>query len=208
VLCLANVLAAFCIAVFAQFPDVALVPAPAPAPASAPAVAAAGLPAPTLTDCPDSACFRGPTVLITYRSSTISLNTTNATSVDFVTFEPPVLPGLVLLNYGPRLGLYVYKATEANVSVSTLCTTLMQQYPVIQICEADATISLNQQPRAVPNPPPSATPNDPLFAQQYALTAPKIPDVWKGGNYGDKRVRACIIDSGESFFTSLFVVFC
>lgn len=186
----------------ASGPSIFLVPAPAPAPGP---VAELASPAPACTaDCP-----QGPNVLITYRSSTVSLNTTcddtqgtncNTTDggvVDFVTFVPPALPNLVLVSVGLRIGLYVYKATEPDVSVPLLCSNLMQQFPVVQICEADGTISLNQQPRPVPNPPTSATPNDPLYPQQYALTAPKIPDVWKGGNFGDKRVRACVIDSGE-----------
>lgn len=136
----------------------------------------------------------GPMILITFRGGRVSLNITNST--DYVTPAPPSLPGLILVNEAPFLGTRYYRITDGTTDVTVKCQSLLRDFPQIQICEPDVKVGLNQVPVPVPNPPPSATPNDPLLSSQYALTAINVAETWSSGNFGDKRVRVCLIDSG------------
>ena len=44
------------------------------------------------------------------------------------------------------------------------------------MCEPDFKVSVDA---------PSATPNDPLYNQQWNMQAIKVPTVWSGGQLGD-----------------------
>lgn len=133
-------------------------------------------------------------ILIKFRSSTVSVG---ENGTDYNTLPPPDLPGLVLLSEAPFLGIRVYAIVGNANNPTVVCTRLQSQYSQIQYCDLNASIKLHQQLAPVPNPPPLAAPNDSLFPSQYSLSAIGIPDVWKTGNFGDKRVRVGIIDSGE-----------
>ena len=161
------------------------VPAPAPAPS-------VGEAAPYGEGAPLAAPSSMPNilrVLIKFTDSTISLN---STGTDFTNVREPPLPGLALVGQASYLGILIYESTDAQTmdDAATVCASIMQQFQNVQFCEPDSQVELDQ------NPTPSATPNDPLYSTQWDYPQIGVPTVWKGGNFGDKGVRVCVIDSG------------
>ncbi len=53
----------------------------------------------------------------------------------------------------------------------------------ITVCEPDFKVSVDG---------PSATPNDPLYNQQWNMQAIKVPTVWSGGQFGDPNRQVCV----------------
>ncbi len=128
-------------------------------------------------------------VLIKFTDSTISLN---STGTDFTNVEEPPLPGLALVGRASYLGILIYESTDAQTmdAAPAVCALIMQQFSSVQFCEPDSQVQLDQDATT------SATPNDPLFSTQWDYPQIGVPTVWKGGNFGDKGVRACVVDSG------------
>lgn len=52
----------------------------------------------------------------------------------------------------------------------------------ISVCEPDFKVSVDAA---------SATPNDPLYNQQWNMQAIKVPTVWSGGQFGDPNRQVC-----------------
>ena len=63
----------------------------------------------------------------------------------------------------------------------------MCRHAEITVCEPDFKVSVDT---------PSATPNDPLYNQQWNMQAIKVPTVWSGGQLGDPQRQVCFLQAG------------
>jgi subtilisin family serine protease len=78
----------------------------------------------------------------------------------------------------------------------------MEMQPTIAQCDPDSTVSLNAAapaPSSSPNTTDggSATPNDPLYSQQYGLHNINASTFWSAQkSYGNRQITICHVDSG------------
>ncbi|CAL5226790.1 g9651 [Coccomyxa viridis] len=90
---------------------------------------------------------------------------------------------------GSIVPLEVFAVNNSTLSPHQLCEYLQKFNPEISVCEPDFKVSVDAA---------SATPNDPLYNQQWNMQAIKVPTVWSGGQFGDpnRQVRVCMVDTG------------
>ena len=86
-----------------------------------------------------------------------------------------------------RLGIKVFELTDPSMTIEEACTELEAEDETIGSCEGDSTVSIDQG---------VAAPNDPLYSQQYYLSATNTPAAWQAGHFGDASVRVCATDTG------------
>ena len=129
------------------------------------------------------ACLAQQRILVTYVDAAVSINATT-----IATLPAPPLPADIRLVYDlARLGIKVFELTDPSMTIEEACTELEAEDETIGSCEGDATVSIDQG---------VAAPDDPLYSQQYYLSATEAPAAWQAGHFGDASVRVCTIDTG------------
>ncbi|EIE18942.1 subtilisin-like protein [Coccomyxa subellipsoidea C-169] len=95
---------------------------------------------------------------------------------------------------GSIVPLEVFQVNTSLLSPQALCEFLIKFNPEITICEPDQKVKVEA---------PSATPNDPLYAQQWNMKAIGVDKAWAKGQLGDpqrrvstSQVRVCMVDTG------------
>ncbi|CAK0786319.1 hypothetical protein CVIRNUC_009532 [Coccomyxa viridis] len=93
---------------------------------------------------------------------------------------------------GSIVPLEVFAVNNSTLSPQKLCQSLQKNNPEITVCEPDFPVKTDA---------PSATPNDPLYNQQWNMAAIKLPTVWQAGQFGDpqRQVRVCMVDTGIDY---------
>lgn len=112
---------------------------------------------------------------------------------DTTTRFPPPPPGAELVADAPFLGYQVFRLADTSMSVSEYCMDLEMNDDEVEYCEPDSEISLIEQ-----SPQNTATPNDPLYKNQYDLPKIKATGLWQQGAFGAKEVLVCFPDTGTS----------
>lgn len=127
------------------------------------------------------------TVIIKFKTIGLSVNG----SVDSQTLFPSPPPGVHLIADLPFLGYQVFGLDDPSESAVDYCAELEEEDDSVQFCEPDSEVGLV-------NEAASATPNDPLFGQQYNIPAINLPAVWELGVFGSTNVSVCFPDTGSS----------
>lgn len=144
-------------------------PAPAPFPAPAPS---------------------GQLLTIGFSDPGVEVNSTGTEGGGF----PPVPAGLTVVREAPAIGLVIC-ALDPTVPLSPadFCARLLATDASIAICEPDtATATISQAA-----PQTSASPDDPLYAQQYSLRSIGLPAAWSSAQlFGSTAIHVCVIDTG------------
>lgn len=148
-------------------------PAPAPAPAPLPE------PAPS-----------GQLLTIGFSDPGVEVNSTGAEGGGF----PPLPPGLTLVREAPAIGVVICALDpDVPLSPAEFCSRLLATDASIAICEPDtATATISQSGQR-----PSASPDDPLYGQQYSLRSIGLPAAWSSAQlFGSTAIHVCVIDTG------------
>ncbi|CAL8463962.1 g3497 [Coccomyxa elongata] len=136
-------------------------------------------------------CCRGEGVFDNFRLLIQRPNSAGVFSGDFNggKTEADPLSALQRTFAGSIIPLEVFNVNASLLSPQALCRYLQKFNPEITVCEADQRVQVET---------PSATPNDPLYAQQWNFKAINMQKAWATGQYGDpqKRVRVCMVDTG------------
>ena len=119
-------------------------------------------------------------VWVQYGDVSLVLNETTIGSQPTVTLPDSVVDTIPL----PALGLDIY-IVEGDPNEA--CAELLDTIPGISSCEADVTISLDAG---------SASPDDPLYAQQSQFQLSNYPAAWAAGYFGASGIKACVVDTG------------
>ncbi len=126
------------------------------------------------------------TVIIKYKDVGLSVNSTTDSSTLF----PPPPPGVHSVADLPYLGYQIFELDDKTESAADYCAELEQDDSNVEFCEADSEVSLISEQ--------SATPNDPLYSQQYNIPIIDLPAVWKEPVFGSTNVSVCFPDTGSS----------
>ena len=121
-------------------------------------------------------------------------------SQEIDSLSPPIPPGLTLVRAAPAIGLFICSLDDdVTLTPADFCARLELSDPSVAFCEpndAAATIEQASAPNAT-NQNPSATPNDPLYSQQYSLRSIGLPAAWSSSKlFGSTSVKVCMVDTG------------
>ncbi|KAK9844462.1 hypothetical protein WJX74_002834 [Apatococcus lobatus] len=122
-------------------------------------------------------------------------------SQELATGFPPVPAGLTVVSEAPAIGLVVCALDpDVTLSPADFCAKVLLVHPEVSFCEPDtatATISQAASATNATNQRPSASPDDPLFSQQYSLRQVGLPAAWSSAQlFGSTTIHVCVVDTG------------